>query len=92
MRSTHWLVKTYNTYMTGGRFHKLFLHPTPLRPTFAPKKASQNVGRRRRANMDRAISMICAGRPTFMKSTLGGGWVYDTQSMSCALVKTAKWK
>ena len=41
-----------------------------MAPNFcASKKASQKVGHRRRAQMDIAISMICALRPTFMKST-----------------------
>ena len=53
---------------TRGRFHKLF---RALRRTFTPVKSFSKVGRRCRAQMDRAISLIRALRPTFMKSTPG---------------------
>ena len=51
-----------------GRFHKLFC---TLRPTF--EKLFRGVERalRRVPNFNRAISMICAVRSTFMKSTPG---------------------
>ena len=51
---------------TRGRFHKLFCS---LHPTF--DKLFRGVGRalRHAPDFDRATSMICALRPTFMKST-----------------------
>ena len=51
--------------MTRGQFHKLFLCPKPFRQTFAPVKRFSKSW----AQMDRAISMIRALLPTFMKST-----------------------
>ena len=52
-----------------GRFHKLFC---ALHPNF--EKLFRGVERALRSaiNFNRAISMICAVRPTFMKSTHGG--------------------
>ena len=53
----------FNWLKATGRFHKLFLRPTPLRPAFAPVKASQKVWRGHRAQIDSAMSMIYAVRP-----------------------------
>ena len=53
-------------HMTRGRFHKFFC---TLRPTFEKLFWGVERALRRAANFDRAISTICALRPTFMKST-----------------------
>ena len=42
---------------------------SPYAELLRHKIASQKIGHRRRAQMDRDIYMICATRPTFMKST-----------------------
>ena len=55
----------------GVDFIKLGAERKALRPTFEKLFTGVEVGRRRRAQMDRAISMICAVCPTFMKSTPG---------------------
>ena len=61
---------------TRGRFHKLFC---ALRPTF--EKLFRGVGRtlHRAPNFNRAIFMIYALRPTFMKSTPGSTkmWLFE---------------
>ena len=46
-------------------------------------KSFSKVWRRPNAQMDRAISMICAGRPTLMKSTLG--WVCRWMDVKASL-------
>ena len=51
-----------------GRFHKLFW---ALRPTFEKLYKGVEPALRRAPNFNRAISMICTLRPTFMKSTPG---------------------
>ena len=43
--------------------------PTPFAQTFTPIKTFSKVGHGRRTKMDKAISMIWAVFPTFMKST-----------------------
>ena len=49
-----------------GRFHKLFF---ALRPTFEMLFTGVEHALRLAPIFNRAVSMICAVRPTFMKST-----------------------
>ena len=53
---------------TCGQFQKLFC---ALCPTFEKLFTGIKVGRRRKVQMYRYISMICALRTTFLKSTPG---------------------
>ena len=50
----------------SGQFHILFCN---LRPTFEKLFRGVNRALRHAPNFNRAISLICAVRPTFMKST-----------------------
>ena len=67
-----WIFKNPNMggiQMVGVNFINCFCALRPCTQLLRQYKASQKVGRRRRAKMDRAISMICAVRPTCMKLT-----------------------
>ena len=58
------------TLCPWGRFHK---QCCALRPTFEKLFRGVEHALRRAPNFDRSISMICAVRPTLMKSTPGPG-------------------
>ena len=62
-----------------------------LCPTFTPQNSFSKVGRRRRPQMDRALSMIHTVHSTFLKSTPNLKWLCDTYPMpkqlSCVLIQ-----
>ena len=68
---------------TRGQFHILFC---ALRPTFEKLFRGAEGAVCRAPNYNRAISMICALRPNFMKSTLGGKIIITKKFISIKIM------